>query len=228
MVGLSQVKSLYPVGCSETFVKGFEMQAGQTIKVELTDREGTNFTRKGVFFEKIAPDTCEVLLEHDKQKCWVDSNLVRAFMPLQFDENGECPFINEMIERDIPKIVQSLTNALAVLLPNQPFLVEGNKSIVAYNGFLVMESTIVESKTLTAFIEHPGWSVTVRREFPATRNEPESEDTKEVGKFVHYGQAVQKFIETLFLLQSEDYWDNQADLALVEQWERNHGENGWD
>ena len=207
------------------------MQAGQSVKINTgakTPLNGEDYweTAKFLGWWNQADQICEVQIGEPEKVGYrvihIHRHFVREFRQLEIDENGECPAINEMVQRDIPKISESLTNALAKLLPNTPFAIESNTVVVAYNGSLTMEPVIVETRSIGAFIESPGWSVTVWRQHPATRNQPEDVSDCVVGKYTHYGQAVQKFIETLFLMQSEDYWDNQADLALIEQWEQTH------
>lgn len=216
------------MGRSETLHERFEMKIGQKVKVDIV-RGGEDIAlwqpAKLLKITRGDNPICEVQFgEPDKVGYFVDNvplRSVREFRELTWID-GECSEINEMVERDVPNIVKSLTNALVKLLPDQPFAVESNTVIVAYNGSLTMEPVVIETRTIGAFVERPGWSVTVWRQHPATRNQPEDVSDCVVGQYLNYGQAVQKFIETLFLMLSEDYWNNQADLWMVEQWEQTH------
>ena len=181
------------------------MKPGQKVKVARFD----NNWQEGTFLSMDEQQTCQIefgkpgLIGHRIEN--LNRMAIREFRPLEYVD-GECPALDKMAQENMPFVIESLTKTLQDLLPNETFIIEEG-IVYAYHRAISLQPVVVETRSIGAFIEHPGWSVTVWKHHPATRHEPEDISDSTVGEFLHYGQAVQKLVETLFLLKSTDYWN---------------------
>ena len=89
------------------------MQAGQSVKINTgakTPLNGEDYweTAKFLGWWNQADQICEVQIGEPEKVGYrvihIHRHFVREFRQLEIDENGECPAINEMVQRDIPKI----------------------------------------------------------------------------------------------------------------------------
>ena len=115
---------------------------------------------------------------------------------------------------EMTEVVKCVIETLAALLPGETFSVEDD-CITAYNSAVTMEPKVIG--------EINGWSVVIWKYYSATNDSPDYVSDCEVGEFTHYGPAVQKFVETIFQVKSQQYWDQMADLAMCNEWDERHG-----
>lgn len=144
----------------------------------------------------------------------VDNHLVKRYQPLEEDW--------QPTDQELMEVYTTAQKALFALLPGETIEVK-DRSIVGYHGAVTLDPENVEQETIGAFIERKGWAVTVWKHESATRHHPEEIWDAPVGKYLNYGAAVQSFVETIFKLKSEDYWNAQADEAMAKEFQ----ENGW-
>jgi len=137
---------------------------------------------------------------------------VKRFIPLSDEaekakHDAELPLAFAMVER-----------ALAELLPGETVEIKEG-SISAYGGAVTLDPVVYETPRIGAVQESAGWQVTVWKYYHATRHEPEDYVDSPVGDATNYSSAVQRFIETIFKIKADGYWDHLADEAMAQAWE---------
>lgn len=84
---------------------------------------------------------------------------------------------------------------------------------------ITLDPVVYETPRIGAVQETAGWQVTEWKYYHATRNQPEDWVDSPVGEPTNYGQAVRQFIEAIFRLKANSYWDNLAEEAMARAWE---------
>lgn len=136
---------------------------------------------------------------------------VKRFIPLS-EEDAKAKHDSELM----PAYTMAQA-ALFALMPGEKIEVKDG-SIVGYGGAVTLDPVVYETPRIGAVQETAGWQVTVWKYHYATRHQPEEYEDCPVGDATNYRTAVQKFIETLFKLKAEGYWDHLADEAMAQAW----------
>jgi hypothetical protein len=188
------------------------VKTGDTVKVFVKRHRGARGIWRTGTVVKTNKEKVTVKFDYAKPQTFSSVN-VRYYKPLSDDE------AKVIADKEMPLALEVLQKALAALLPGQtpPELKDG--VIYGYNESISLEPCVYEQSTIRGFIDKAGYSVTMWTYNAGSQGEPPSTDDSLVGQFPTYGAAVQKFIETLFGMMQEDYWQSLGDAEMAKAWE---------
>lgn len=151
-----------------------------------------------------------VILNSNCQPEYFPKVKVKKFIELSEEDEQKA------INQDIPRGLELIQQALNVLIPGQ--VVERiDNEIFGYGKSLSLEPAIFEQKAIGRIREIPGYRVTIWHETRATRMNPSEMVDESVGVYPTIDEACRQFVNTLFSMNSSDYWENQAE-QMMEKW----------
>ena len=125
---------------------------------------------------------------------------VQRFEPLS-DEAAQAKH-----DAELPLAFDMVQKALAELIPGEKAELQDG-SISAYGGAVTLDPVVYETKRIGVVQETAGWQVTTWKEYPGGYWTPPEYVDAPVGEPTQYGQAVQRFVETVFKIKADGYWD---------------------
>jgi hypothetical protein len=198
------------------------MEKGEAVKVLVGENEWRRGTVLGLRSpdRKNEPTIIRVGVGEPHYFNYEEKDFTSGVKRLQ-EQTDEAHVTN--LERDLPIGLELAKEAAAVLLPGETITLKvSDQTISGYHGAVTIDPVQYEQETIGAFIERTGYQVTVWKQYPATRHQPEEYVDAPVGTYPNIGQAVQVFLETIFKLKAEDYWQHKADEAQAAAWEENN------
>lgn len=118
-------------------------------------------------------------------------------------------------DAELPLAFAMVQAALVELMPGVTAEIKDG-SIFAFG--VTLDPVVYETPRIGAVQETAGWQVTDWKYYHATRNQPEEWVDVPVGEPTHYGIAVQRFIEAIFKVKANSYWERLADDAAATAW----------
>lgn len=194
------------------------MQAGDRVKVLVRE----NVWRKGTVICLKSPqrrnEPTIIKVGHGEYSSYREQDFTSGVKRLQEQSDEEH---NENLTRDLPLGLAMVQEAIAALLPGEVVSYkEADQSISGYHGAVTLDPVQYDVETIGSFIERTGYQVTVWVYSHATHWQPEEYSDALVGTYPTIGAAVKVFLETIFKLKNEDYWQAKGDQALAEEWAR--------
>jgi len=200
------------------------LKAGCKVKVRVRDKDW----RQGKLI-KVLPQG----LNEEKYLCGVGEPHYFNYEERPFDRFDVKQYVELPEEQALATHLQEaqlafalVQEAVAKLMPDEKVeLVQTNAasgnveiSIVGYYGGVTLDPVIYEQETIGQVVERAAWQVTTWHSYPDTRTEPGGVDDCPIGTPTNYAQAAVLFVETLFKLKANDYWQNKADEAAAQAW----------
>lgn len=121
--------------------------------------------------------------------------------------------------QELPLAFAMVQAALAELMPGVTAEIKDG-SISCFG--ITLDPVVYETPRIGAVQETAGWQVTEWKYYHSTRNQPEEWVDAPLGDPTNYGQAVHRFIEAIFRLKANSYWDRLADDAQEQAWVENY------
>ena len=139
----------------------------------------------------------------------VPSYNVKQYMPLEEDK---ATFHHNA---DLVLAVEAIQTALAKLMPDETIKIEDG--IIYANYGLSLCPVVHDVHTIARVVATPLWQVCMETSIPATRHEPECGDVSEIGSPMHWQFAVALFVEELFKLKANAYWEHLRESEYAKE-----------
>lgn len=110
---------------------------------------------------------------------------------------------------------EKIEDALKNLMPDEKIEVKDG-IIYGYYGAISCEETICTGKRISGTFEYPGWSILLWHEIPSNQYEPADIDYKKVFEGNQINSLAARFVQTIFELKSNDYWQAISDQEWAE------------
>lgn len=140
-----------------------------------------------------------------EQRTFISSD-VKEFIPLD-EEVAEATH-----KKELQAAFVMAEEAFAALIPDAKVKIEDN--CLSCMG-VTLDPVIHEKETISRFVEFAAWQVNLWKHYPASRCEPDSYVDCPVGEPTNYQHAVRIFVETVFKVKCDGYWDAKADEAYA-------------
>ncbi len=166
-------------------------------------------------FRVINTAKTKIMVTHcGEQGTWVERHHVKKLEKMKPD------VLEAWSKKNFDELVRIIRDgAPKLLLPTFFNPIETNPeecTITLYHG-VTIQPAVVETTSISGFVEHPGWSVSVWKMIPATRSEPDDVCETIVGDARSNPQAMALVFKTVFnlhvnmLIESQSYENDVAD-----------------
>lgn len=158
------------------------------------------------------------LVETHGQELVLTNDCIKLYKKSTY--NKEKRSFNEIIEfteKNWDDLKNIITDAMDEFFPDEKINIDENEKIIyALQDQLSISGGIFEIESLTCFQDVAEWSVVAYKPIPATRYEPEDVDEVYLGHSMNNINAAKIFIDSIWNLKCENYWDNKSYESVVE------------
>lgn len=161
----------------------------------------------------------DYLVETHGQQLVLNHQNVKAYKKAKYNqEKRDFAEIIEFNEKNWDKLKNILSEAMKEFFPNEKINInEEEKIIYAMQDQLSISCGIFEVEAFSFFQDVAEWSVVAYKPIPATRYEPEDVQEINLGKSANNISAAKIFIDSIWSLKCESYWENKSYDSLAKE-----------
>mgnify|MGYP006269303223 CR=1 FL=1 len=159
------------------------------------------------------------LVECHGQKLVVER--VKEYKKIKYNfEKQEFSEVEEFVNRNWEEMKNVLSDAVSKFFPNEKLVIdEKEKIIYAMDNSVSIGGSVFEVESIARFQDVSQWNIVRYKPIYATRYEPEDVDEINVGHSVNNIFAAKIFIDEMWRLNCEGYWENKSYEIFADEFE---------
>lgn len=185
---------------------------GSTVRanVKLGSQKQPNWT-KGMY---LGNNTVEF---NNGQIITLEDSDIKLYRKLSY-ENCDWPDRISFVQKNWDELKEVFLVAIKRFFPKKEYAINNIEHTIECEGFSI-SSTVQEIESWTSFDETAVWEISTIVYSAGSRDEPPSEDVKEISYSNNNHVTVRNFINCLWEAEQSNYWENvYYDLMAKEQW----------
>jgi len=165
------------------------------------------------------PLTSDYLVETHGQQLVLSYSNVKAYKKAKYDqEKRDFAETIEFNEKNWDNLKKILSEAMQEFFPEEKINIdEKEKIIYAMQNQLSISCGIFEVETFSFFQDVASWSVVAYKPIASTRYEPEDVQEISLGNSANNISAAKIFIDSIWSLKCESYWENKSYESLAQE-----------